>query len=77
MQPKEGCKDHTAQPSQPQGCSTSSRSRERWEPTSPLLFSFRVVAALPANIYREKIGFNLTMLGKEDADGVNGVFVTR
>lgn len=44
---------------------------------SPLLFSFREAAAGPANIYREKTGFNLTLLGKEDADGVKGAFATR
>lgn len=48
-----------------------------WEPASPLLFSFREAAALPANIYKEKTGFNLTVLGKEDADGVKGAFATR
>lgn len=42
-----------------------------------LLFSFREAAAGPANIYREKTGFNLTLLGKEDADGVKGAFATR
>lgn len=61
-----------------QGCSTSRRAREPlWEPASPLLFSFREAAASPANIYKEKTGFNLTVLGKEDADGVKGAFVTR
>lgn len=48
-----------------------------WEPASPLLFSFREAAASPANIYKEKTGFNLTVLGKEDADGVKGAFATR
>lgn len=48
-----------------------------WELASPLLFSFREAAALPANIYKEKTGFNLTVLGKEDADGVKGAFATR
>lgn len=48
-----------------------------WELASSLLFSFREAAAVPANIYTEKTGFNLPVLGKEDADGVKGVFATR
>lgn len=44
---------------------------------SPLLFSFREAVAGPANVYREKTGFNLPVLGKEDADGVKGAFATR
>lgn len=44
---------------------------------SPLLFCFREAAAGPASVYREKTGFNLSVLGKEDADGVKGAFATR